>query len=1691
VNITESSYNLIPTFEPPDQDKPLSFQVWKNGFEVIIPEQAYTQYNEYLINWYKNKNVSRNDLSTQIKINFLNLLKQIQVYFTEEEKESWYAGIDVDNEKEVLLAIPYFARKLKNISLYYLRLREQVKRSKIKYNLTGSNRSVIKQIQDIIIQDYTKKENGIVSLPSSLWAHLPQLSSIKNNIVFEIEELYDTSSYFDRSINLPASAYFPLEQETEKYFSNKGINLSSIDWVYRLGTFTLSSLNDKNLQGTTDPALSSLYFDLAQKYLGRDFYSSLIVQSSAKKDFFDINIQPGNNFFYYPFGPYKTNVLNITRYKPVPLSSTSLQTLGTAGSSLETADTIFVKTKKGIEGAWFRKKVFDTVNTNMKATLEGSSSTIFRFPYPGYGISAEDISWTGYGLVTDPRYFYLDEKTKKGIEEVYWNTSFNLSGIVPININSTSLVENGAYSSSDFNTADKIRVWPIPPQYTDASYTGTVNEAWLYKFKQTNISIGAGTDNTIVWPYYKAFVGKSNYTLPDLPSNICLPEKISDLNLPFATCSNHLSSADVIYKINNITDDIGAAVECAWLSGSNYYYPEKHTFGPKQTHFSTVFKPGTFTPFVWDANTTNINDILNKSVVHSPDCKFVTTPNTTYKDYNLCTCKLVNFVPFGHPGDNFFDNNSLCDYIVEDVELTPLSSVDISMWLDNEGNPFSVSPNAAWFKTNRNIGWGDGTWYSGASSVDNIFFLKRGKRYFYYRANVKNTNKQNNSFPDYIVREQISTNDVSSKVWVNAILNDRGQWISTGKPSNMSINSNDFLIYSRTSSTYFTITSNSVQEIELAENRGSIWSTFDYITVKHPTNLVTISYPTLYSKSVPISDTNSSDPYKQYPNVPFNGVIRVLQWDVTHKETNKKESFRNSAVASFTPFLTGTYTVAMTAITSIQTSLFSPAATGCYYFSNIPPITCIPSTIDVPLLSTFNTPIPGFVLQTNLRGWNYTLNKPSSLREGNTGAKPLWVKSNIDKTIATDYKSVESWSPALTFVDNFNPISFYDPSDIVLAGGEYIEYKRSPQLKIIWDQNLTVNNTVNTNQWCKLETTTNTTQNAFTPANVIVSNPSTTPSTILLQNVFENDLVEIYYNAQNFFVWSITAEPQISETIYSSLISSVAITSQDPWTSYTNQFNPTVAFFPSFDSLVNTKQIGEYFKPKNLGLLTYVNKDYTFELQLSSLQATEIYGAPSQKINNRGLSKEAQFSPFVITQNDNTWLKEPYTTGSLAGTVKKDIFRKYQKFIPYQSSYESNPLTRIGLITPVSRQHPWGGPENKNWVDSSNQPINFTGEISVSHWVKDQVLKNVDLQLYNWNSDIYGNQYGLYKNIKNLSPSQKNTTPGQLWVRKNSQQTEPGYTALLNVFDTYKTLNLYHELTGFGINKIDVFNDTLFIETSSALVFEKINYDYNTGDLSSIVDLARSISLAVPIQNNLNREFTKSLSDNPNYAVPGDTWFFAKEKTIIISVTELSGGNVVPNLFSYDLNKNDLKKVFTIPSSEQTFNHLNIIEVSRPVISYCTTKKEFLYTFTAKTQENKNIVITIHINKNTELQLTDIKVYTPQQPETLPPTLLSDLNLTLLVSSIYTQQISASPLNCTFEPINFPSWANLSNSGLFTCTTPQTPQTFYLPFKVTNSVGSMYSGLNITIQQAPNLVRINNNNLIRINGTNLIRIGLE
>ena len=201
--------------------------------------------------------------------------------------------------------------------------------------------------------------------------------------------------------------------------------------------------------------------------------------------------------------------------------------------------------------------------------------------------------------------------------------------------------------------------------------------------------------------------------------------------------------------------------------------------------------------------------------------------------------------------------------------------------------------------------------------------------------------------------------------------------------------------------------------------------------------------------------------------------------------------------------------------------------------------------------------------------------------------------------------------------------------------------------------------------------------------------------------------------------------------------------------------------------------------------------------------------------------------------------------------------------------------------------------------------------------------------------------------------------------------------SLSSVFLSYSNSNLYAELST-KLRNVDVFYDTIMFETSGVVIFEKLNYDYTLGEISSNTNKSNFISLALPIELNLNRELSLGSLSGYDVAKTGETWFFPEEKKIIISVAWLSSGIFHPELYSLDLNTHKLIKTFPVlPVDVLEFEGLQGTQsiIDRPVISYNYNTKEYVYSTIIKNVSGDNTLVEVYIENLPTCSLREMIVY--------------------------------------------------------------------------------------------------------------------
>lgn len=1706
-----------------DANAPYSFLEWKERLQSLIEKDSMERYNDYVVAWFqKNKQVPVSKKFV-LRQKYLYMLDKLQLFFDTEERNRWYKHVNLADEKELLLAIPYFAKKLKEVSLYYLGLRKQLKKAKVKYNHVGSTMGLKQEVYNFLLNTFSAENT---ELSPSIQSALPSFADIKDTLSVEIEELYDDKQYFDLSPTKSSSDYFNiLDEATANFLLTKGIVLSSADWIFN--SFEVPVAVDdfasvfSQLTGTLfEVTDAETYGNFIQKYIAENKYAITFIPQMSSTSTFNLILDQGNNNFFYPYG--KTNTTYSINQQVIPVSLSSVYIQGaTAGTDLTDSDTMIVKYGNITKAAWLKYVDFEPVSKTLNATIKKDTSTRFIYPFPGYGLSGVNLPWTGFSFETNKEYNFLSLELKANVNEAYWSASLPLDSCNSILLNNTTLVSSaGVTPNTDPRFADHFYLRQDRSSDPTAPYK-EVDGAWLYKFTRTSLPVSTIDTNVYLWPYtkldmmspYPAYLNKINFL------KACNPVNVTEFNKAYFTAGSDIQHADKIYKMSKYDDTVQNALECAWLSGSTislaHYSPSNDndasgiqsginslnaggTNGYKfvaQDGFSALFESNQYTRFVWTGEKAKLSDVFT-SPQHERDCPFTTNAaSISAFDWHKCSCKQVYHAPFGHSFDTLEEGNYFADVIVE-VPQENLQEFDFGSW--RAYNPdlhsfvtMTSSLNLAWYRTPNNYTWGGGKWQgnNGISYASTPFLLHKGKTYIYRRAGSRNSSDQ---MPSYAVHYNFFSDRTK---WVSAKLADSA-WVpaSGNSVSEMVFYPGDIIRIDKQGYTSHFLLS-AVYKENISVNKNNIWSTYDVIPTQCGTNNSTnIRWP-IDTPPWGVSDS-------QYPITTYLELSYIAAWAVTHDATHETHFAPMQDTVTFVPPYEGTYSISVTAVKNDGTFVCIPSAQGLGkvmhpsttvtyaketsatglafaishdYFkgktvtyverniyrpdgydtyvdftyrtgpdfifdqvdiaTKIPKLSAVPQFQKTELVATeFQTPTCGFLIEQPLRGWNYNTGRADTRA---SGARPYWATLDTQKTPTTRYKGIYSWGYPLSYIDGYLPNSNPIISPIEISYGSVIDYNHKGY-PFAWNQPIEYKQYVNSTQWRELSAdfSEHSTLSAIykikqnTEPFAIALNK---PSDIVLSNLVDGSPLEVFYYALNTFTWPIdfiTVEEAPTPTLSSYFIADA------PWSNLTNRFNPTIAGIPVLEETYSMKEVGGYFLPQRLGASQFVNKDFDVFIRTGALTGTQLAEETKVHVGGRGGSKEDQATIFDWSEN-NQWIKESVTTGNLAGAVKKSLTKSLQTFVPYQSNIEE---TALGLVTTRSMFSPWGGPNGDEWLDKNNEPAGFTGVRNVSAWAASQVLKQNEKSIYNLASDIYGNQYGLFKELDGSILTEQATLSGELWVRTNSQNVVPATTALSALYTQFEGLTgnaAYQELITNQVQLFDSYFDTLFIKTPSIAIFAKITYNYETNQIESVFDDVRWKEL------NSNFIFNK-------------TWFIPSQKKLYSLYTDTSNNQFYPYVYELDLSTRSFKCVMDVKTNSLCNTNVYYKTLENASLHYNTLLNTFLITYNGTDIHGEFFVVDYNVKIDEQFELTKVDVYknvnqmqyTAEPPYPLPP-FLSAINIDMTDFEIAVE-VENGP--ATFELLNYGEQISLSNDGVFTGQLTSTGM-HYVNYKLNNDTG--------------------------------------
>jgi len=359
-------------------------------------------YNIYLRKWQDTANVTLTNINADLKTQFLSFLSEVKIFYTTPEEKRYLDNINLEDDEQLSIAIPFFARKIKDISQYFAKKRKEVARDVQYVKRKGSHTGLTDAIKIELLDIYSGDDiiTGL-TIPEDIGTFINNISiEVENNYdifndYYDLDPgqepaFYDTVSgnrydYFTSNTNIISGAFFyDTEQAIKDIINTQGVVLKEIPGLLvDFDTTDTSSLPNTFFQDYQNTGSSNLKYllqaELIQNYMGTDMY---YISSNS-------NNQVLSGKMFDASYPHR-NLLNINNAATIQVSSDQIQSERDVGLFYKPTNFGIIKIDAAFE------PVLDT------RTIE--KDTVYMFPDPArYG----NIDGVGGAPRTSPFIFVL------------------------------------------------------------------------------------------------------------------------------------------------------------------------------------------------------------------------------------------------------------------------------------------------------------------------------------------------------------------------------------------------------------------------------------------------------------------------------------------------------------------------------------------------------------------------------------------------------------------------------------------------------------------------------------------------------------------------------------------------------------------------------------------------------------------------------------------------------------------------------------------------------------------------------------------------------------------------------------------------------------------------------------------------------------------------------------------------------------------------------------------------------------------------------------------------------------------------------------------------------------------------------------------------------------------------------------
>jgi hypothetical protein len=204
---------------------------------------------------------------------YREFIQDVNLEYTTLEEQKFLSKLDFNDPLDLDIAIPFYSRKLIEISEYYNKKREEAKFQITKKRISGTNFGLTKDIKDITINYLENLDNRKINY---------DFSNLKNDLEVEIEELYETyPEYFNQTPNVQIYDNKDLDYGLDIFLKT---NAELIPEVFAGVSASLIELKEgnsllDNKRKLTEKYISSNYYYLSTGSTVYDFISGKMLDA--------------------------------------------------------------------------------------------------------------------------------------------------------------------------------------------------------------------------------------------------------------------------------------------------------------------------------------------------------------------------------------------------------------------------------------------------------------------------------------------------------------------------------------------------------------------------------------------------------------------------------------------------------------------------------------------------------------------------------------------------------------------------------------------------------------------------------------------------------------------------------------------------------------------------------------------------------------------------------------------------------------------------------------------------------------------------------------------------------------------------------------------------------------------------------------------------------------------------------------------------------------------------------------------------------------------------------------------------------------------------------------------------------------------------------------------------------------------